>query len=443
MTNQKKLAEQSTPYGNRTSVYREEMIKARQAVWLGAIKYSPKRSYKILTILSCILMSTLIAFVYFGEMTKKVKSVGILLPVGGVVNITSPQSGVVDHILAEEGDRVADGAVFRIRAEKRTSSGDVVQLANATLRNAQAALEREVNSAHQQSSAKQEELRTRIQSLEGELSNMNAENVLLQNRLALAKKSFERFSSLSVEGFVSTTQTQQKQDEMLEAEFRLATAKRSEKGIIRAIEQARLERAQAEISLKATLAQLERSSSAIQKEIYENEARGRLDLPSPVPGTVSSIVVKEGQFIQIGQTLATIDPNSVERAPQLEVNLFSPSRSVGFVRPGDKVLIRYDAYPFQKFGVGRGTVQSISGAPLPSDSLPAGHAQALQRLANSNEPLYRIIVKLDKKQGFFDGAEISTRSGMILEADISLDRRRIWEWLFDPLVTARQRYADH
>lgn len=92
-TNQEKFAENAGPYGNRTTVYREEVVLARQAAWLGAIKYSPKRAYKILTAISCGLTFALAAFLYFGEITKKVKSVGILLPMGGLVNITAPRLG--------------------------------------------------------------------------------------------------------------------------------------------------------------------------------------------------------------------------------------------------------------------------------------------------------------------------------------------------------------
>ena len=48
----------------------------------------------------------------------------------------------------------------------------------------------------------------------------------------------------------------------------------------------------------------------------------------------------------------------------LEARLYGPSRAIGFVRPGQRVLLRYDAYPHQKFGHYAGTVTAVSRATV-------------------------------------------------------------------------------
>ena len=55
----------------------------------------------------------------------------------------------------------------------------------------------------------------------------------------------------------------------------------------------------------------------------------------------------------------------------------------------------------------------------------------------SNEPLYRIQVRLDEPGVHAHGQQLEIRPGMVLEAHIHQDRRALWEWLFEPLLALR------
>jgi membrane fusion protein len=61
-------------------------------------------------------------------------------------------------------------------------------------------------------------------------------------------------------------------------------------------------------------------------------------------------------------------------------------------------------------------------------------ALALPALGNGNEPLFRITVALD-------GPPVAAQlaAGMRLQADVLLERRRLIEWLFEPLLGLRSR----
>jgi membrane fusion protein len=133
--------------------------------------------------------------------------------------------------------------------------------------------------------------------------------------------------------------------------------------------------------------------------------------------------------VSAGTTLATIIPQG---AP-LEAHLYAPSRSIGFVRPGQDVLLRYPAYPHQKFGSHRGRIASISRNAMPPGEL--GFAPA----DGSREPLYRIKVELDSQSIDAYGRPEPLKAGMQVEADILLDRRRLIEWIFEPLLSLSGR----
>jgi len=105
-----------------------------------------------------------------------------------------------------------------------------------------------------------------------------------------------------------------------------------------------------------------------------------------------------------------------------------PSRAVGFVEPGDAVRLRYPSFPYQKFGHHGGKVLRISRSALSS-----GELGTLVGKGNAGEPYYRIVVALDRPTVRAFGREEALKPGMLLEADILGERRRLWEWAIEPL----------
>jgi membrane fusion protein len=130
---------------------------------------------------------------------------------------------------------------------------------------------------------------------------------------------------------------------------------------------------------------------------------------------------------------ATVTPS----APgSLAAHLYATSRTVAFVQPGQPVRLRLAAYPYQKFGMARGTVRSVSHTPLSARDLPAGAASALPGGARGPEPLYVITVALETSSMEAAGRSQPLQPGMALEADVAQERRRIWEWLLEPALAA-------
>ena len=117
---------------------------------------------------------------------------------------------------------------------------------------------------------------------------------------------------------------------------------------------------------------------------------------------------------------------------RLEAELLVPSRAIGFIEPGDTVLLRYQAYPYQKFGHQSGTVKRISRSALNQTEL-----QTLLGSAAQTEPLYRVTVSLAKQAIIAYGQTEPLRPRMALEADVLGERRRLIEWVFEPLYSLK------
>ena len=118
----------------------------------------------------------------------------------------------------------------------------------------------------------------------------------------------------------------------------------------------------------------------------------------------------------------------------LEAQLFASTRQAGFVEPGQAVRLRYAAYPYQKFGMGQGTVRTIERSPYAPHELPAHVLASLgPAAAQGGEPVYRIAVALDRPTIDAYGRPQPLRAGMVFEADVLQDTRRLYEWALEPL----------
>ena len=169
--------------------------------------------------------------------------------------------------------------------------------------------------------------------------------------------------------------------------------------------------------------------ASLEQERVERDLQYRAAIVSPVDGTVATLLVEPGQNVVPGMALASLIP----AGSALEAHLYSPSRAIGFVREGQEVLLRFHAYPYQKFGMKSGRVTAVARNAMPPPELgfvpPDG----------GREPLYRIKVALDSQSMPAYGREEPLQAGMQVDADVLLDRRRLIEWIFEPLLSLAGR----
>ena len=118
----------------------------------------------------------------------------------------------------------------------------------------------------------------------------------------------------------------------------------------------------------------------------------------------------------------------------LEAQLLVPSRAIGPIKPGAEVLPRYDAYPYQQFGYATGKVRAVSRS-----ALGANEQAALSGIPAAGEQRYRVSVELARQSIDVHGQAQPLTPGMLLQADIIGERRRLISWLADPLASLRAK----
>lgn len=153
----------------------------------------------------------------------------------------------------------------------------------------------------------------------------------------------------------------------------------------------------------------------------------RVLVRAPQDGVVVAVRAVPGQRLAPSAVMASLAPAQV----RLQAQFYAPSSAIGYLRPDQPVLLRYPAFPPQQFGHFPGRVLQVSRTPLVASELPAAGARGTGSTAD--EPLYRIAVALDAQSVQANGQVLALAAGMQVETDVPLERRRLIEWLFDPV----------
>ena len=341
----------------------------------------------------------------------------------------APQVATVVESHASEGLSVKRGDVlFVLAVGQATLSGDTQAAVQASLAARKRSLE---DSARQRSALEQaqgEALVLQADAMRHELASIGGEIELQRQRLALAQQAQARLESLRGENFVSSAQVQAKAEEMLGVKAQIQALERQRSTHLREIGVLEAQRREVPLRARSLRGEIERDLAAIDQQNAESEARQRIVVLAPQDGVLTGVLAEAGNTVNPGVAMASLLPADA----RLQAHLFAPSSAVGFVRQNQAVQLRYQAFPYQKFGHQAGSVTQVSRSPLQAAEL-AGLPLQTGGTA-TNEPLYRITVTLDRQTVAAYGQAQPLSPGMQLEADVLLDRRRLIEWLFEPVL---------
>lgn len=414
------------------TLFRQEALTTQHQTWLGSIQLIRPLSLSLLATLAVLVAVGVVFFLGLGQYTRKAQVVGVLVPEKGVLRLFAPQTGTVLESQVAEGQVVKQGDVLFVLAVGRsTEQGDTQAAVQAGLNARQQSLQQATRQQVALMEAQKTGLERQQRDIQRELGQMDAEADLLRQRLALAQAALERHQGLLAQNFISTAQVQAKAEEVLAVRAQQQALERQRAGKQREIGVLQTQLAALPLHTLAATGELERDLAQLTQEAAEVAARQRVVVRAPQDGVVSSITVQPGQVATPEAALASLVPED----SRLVAQLYAPSSAVGFVRPEQTVLLRYQAYPYQKFGHHPGEVVAVSRTPLQAADLAALALPESVRL----EPLYRITVALKEQSVQAYGQTQALVPGMQLDADVLLDRRRLIEWIFEPLLSVSQR----
>jgi hemolysin D len=151
-------------------------------------------------------------------------------------------------------------------------------------------------------------------------------------------------------------------------------------------------------------------------ETKSEQRQSLMHLTAPVAGTVQQLAVHTiGGVVTPAQELLVIVPDDAG----LEIEAQLLNQDIGFVRQGQPVEIKLDAFPYTHYGTIAGGVMSLSQDAVKDEKLGL---------------VYQARIALSKKTIAADGRNVALTPGMAAAVEIRLEQRRIIEYLLTPLL---------
>ena len=410
-------------------LFRDEVLQGQRTGLLGEILLTPRASVSVLTLCAALIGVAIVLFLVYGSYTRRSTVTGQLLPSAGVIRVHTPQPGVVTEKKVMEGQSVRKGDVLYVLSSDRLGAGS---------RELQADIGQQVDDRRRSLEAEIKRNRTveaaEIGHLERRAETLRAENQAILKqleqqvlRLRLAQEARARYQGLADQDYIAREQLFLKEAELSDQQSRQQALQRDLLASQRELGTTVQEIANTRVRFLNQNALLQRGISSAQQELTEVESRRRVFITAPEAGRATLVVAEVGQAVDGTRPLLNLVPENA----RLEARLYAPSATIGFVRPGNDVQLRYQSFPYQKFGQHEGRVESISNNAVTSSEL-AGFAipDTLP-----GEPVYAITVVLRQQAVTAYGKQWPLQAGMRLDADVLQETRRLYEWVLEPLYS--------
>jgi membrane fusion protein len=406
-------------------LFRKEVLAEKRGQRMGGIALQPPVFGWIFLCVGMLVVASIFGLLFFGRYTRHERSEGTLVPNGGIQNVAPSQPGIVTRILVAEGSQVHAGqALIEVSGEQDSAAlGETHSAVAAQLKIKREQLHSELAQAEQLSSVQQQDIATRISMLHTQSRQIEEQIALQKQRVDSSNALYEQWAALRASGIVTKLQILQQHDSALQNEMQLKDMNRLLLDAGQQLSQAEGSLKQLPFNLETKRNELGRQIADVEQALLENEARRAIVLRAQTDGLVANLMVQAGQPVESQKILMTILPVNA----QLQAELWVPSRAIGFTAVGDRVVLRYQAFPFQNFGEQYGRIGALSHSAI----APGELSKLLGR--DVSEPRYRVLVNLDRQNVPAYGKFEMLKPGMAVDADILLERHRLIDWVLEPL----------
>ena len=417
------------------SLFRKEAVSHQNERLTGAIILAQPLSIKLTVLILVSVAIAIVAFLFNAQYSRKETVRGFLMPNKGVIKSFASQGGTIEKLWVKEGDKVLKGqSLATIIVQQNNSNGIDLSTQLAEQLNAQENLLIDEISQHKD---------LKIQ----ELSNLQAQNIALDNektaledQLALADEKLMLlseqqldFNQLNKSGYVSNLEKERQQQALLEA-------KQEKQNITRLLLQHQNQLNQVSFNIKNIPQQytlrinnLKRKQADLQRQLVQVASNYKYTITASNNGVVTGIQVVEGETLSQSKAQSKPLLHILPEGSELIAELLLPTRSAGFIQVGNNTRLRFDAFPYQRFGFINSEISRIDQTLISPNEI--------QLPVTLQEPVYRLRAKLNQQQMQAFGKAFDLKSGMLFEADIMLEQRTLIEWLLEPIYSLKGRVS--
>lgn len=268
--------------------------------------------------------------------------------------------------------------------------------------------------------ARKQSLKAMVEQKQAELRTVESAIAPLEQYLDISRTRVTDYEKLLDKNYVPRQEYLLRKQERINAERDLAgqRSRRAElqSAIVGAREELAVTVTDTRRQLLDELRQAREQILQFEPEVVRTMQRNALmELRAPASGTVQQLAVHTvGGVVTPAQPLLSVVPEN----DQMEVEAIVLNQDIGFVRPGQRATIKIESFPYTRYGYIEGVVKNVSHDAIQDEKLGL---------------IYRAQVRMERSELQVDGATVRLSSGMTLVVEIKTGRRRMVDYLLDPL----------
>lgn len=410
-------------------MFRQEALDNRKMKWRGRAILLPGMPLWLTMLGSIAFITAFLTFVIAGTYSRRVNVSGEVTTWPRAVNIYSGVQGFIVRQFVHEGQSIKKGdPIYQIDVSKSTRSGVVTDNQRRDIENQ---LVRVDNIISRLAESKKITLNTlekqRLQysdafRLSSDIIRQAAEGIKIM------KNNMENYRNYQSKGLITQDQlTNQVALYYQQQNNLLSLSGQNEQNALQ------ITSLESQIQTQAAdfdnrIYQMELQRYELQKELVDTDVGGEIIIRALSDGKVDSLSVTVGQMVNAGDSLLQVIPENIENYYLI---IWVPNDAVPYISAGDKVNIRYEAFPAEKFGQFSATVKTISRTPASTQEMLT-YKGAPQNTLGISVPWYKVIVKPEKQIISYDGKSLPLENGMKAEGTLFLEKRRIYQWMLSP-----------
>lgn len=412
-------------------LFRAQAIAHRKEGLHGAVLLVPHMSHALLT--SALIAWVIVVTIWLctGHYARKETVTGWLEPPEGILRIYSETTGVIQKVLVSEGETVTqDQPLLIISNDRILANGEHLDASLLREYDAQKLrINEQILRGDINFDLRKKDIAKRIASAQQDLGLIEEQLVIFNERNRLVSEQAQRLRLLKQSGHVSNAEFDDTIAQELALKIEKKTLLRSQITQKNTIEQLQAEQNNLPNDYSNSQDRLRSQLSDVEQQVTQLNGRNSQTIRAPRGGLVNNIQAMEGQHTDANNIplLTLLSQNS-----QLRVHLLIPVRAIGFIAEGQPLAIRYDAFPYQKFGIYHGKVLQVSRTLLLPNEL-------LNAPLGTKEPVYQVTALLESTNVKAYGKVFSLKPGMTLSADVALGERTLAQWLLEPIFSLQGR----
>lgn len=410
-------------------MFRQKAFENRQMKWRGRAILLSGVPYRLVMFLCFLFFLSFLIFFICGTYTRRVNVGGEITTFPRVINIYSGVQGFVVKKLVQEGQIIKKGdPIYQIDVSKSTQSGVVSENNRNDIENQLARVNQIILSLEASKKATIEALRKQKKQYGEAFERSSAIIKRAEEGIKIMKDNMDNYRHYQEKGLINKDQvTNQVSMYYQQQNNFLSLSGQNEQNALQITSlESQIQTQAAEFDNRIYQTELQRYE--LQKELINTDVSGEIVIRALSGGKIDSMSVTVGQMVNSGDSLLQVIPEDTDNYYLIT---WIPNDAVPYITVGDKVNVRYEAFPAEKFGQFPATVTKISRTPASPQEMMT-YQGAPRNAQGASVPWYKVIVKPEKQTITWGGKSLHLVNGMKAQSTLFLEKRKIYQWMFSP-----------